>query len=345
MTTLHSSPAGPVRRSARRIRALTSAAAATAALALAAACGAPHTSEEPVRAIRIAVPYDSETPFNSCGLLKLDAAVKEAGGRLDVTVYPSGVIASEGESLEQVVTGHLDAAVAGPAFLGTWYEPAAVMEAPYAFESLEEMNEAAHSEVGQRIWDGFLAETGVRVLDTWWLGARHLMTQKPVRSPADLKGVRMRVPDNRLHMAGAAAMGATPMPVPLGETYIGLQQGLISAVEGPINTSDSNGFQEVTDYITLTGHIRTPVPILINENVWRAIPETDRQILQEQLVRLGDEAERCVEELDAQILDRWVRSGEITVVEDADIDAFRESVRSSVPDQFVWADTYRLLTH
>lgn len=297
-------------------------------------------NDDVVTSIRIANPYESGTPFNTCGMLELDEAIGAAGGGLDVEIFSDGLLGSEGETVEQVVTGELDGTVAGPAFLGKWYDPAAVMEAYYVFDSLESMNAAADGPEGTQLWDGFLDETGVRVVDTWWLGARHVMSTEPVRTPEDLSGVRMRVPDNQLHVRGAEAMGATPMPVPLGETYIGLQQGLISAVEGPMNTSDANGFHEVANYITLTGHVRTPVPVLISETVWQRIDEQDRQILTAELERLGNEAQRCTQEQDAEILRDWVDSGAVEIVDDADIDAFREAVRGNMPEQFEWADVY-----
>lgn len=301
-------------------------------------------SDGSMQALRIANPYDVSTPFNTCGMSNLPDAVREAGGNTEIEVFAGGVLGSESEALEQVVTGELDGTVAGPAFLGKWYEPAAVMEAPYVFDSVDEVNEAMETPAAEEIWEGFLDETGVRVLDTWWLGSRHLMSTEPVRSPEDLASVRMRVPNNDVHMAGASAMGASPMPVDLGETYIGLQQGLISAVEGPLNTSNSSGFQEVVDYITLTGHVRTPVPVTVNEQAWEQVPQGDREIIVEELIRLGDRAQECVEKEDREILDEWVESGQITVVEDADIDAFRKAVRSSVPQQFSWADEYERLS-
>ena len=142
------------------------------------------------------------------------------------------------------------------------------------------------------------------------------------------------------------ALGAIPVSMPAPDVYTSLARQTIDGTIFATSSIKPYQIDEMIKYVTVNSNFGGfIVTYCINENVWQAIPETDRQILQEQLVRLGDEAERCVEELDAQILDRWVRSGEITVVEDADIDAFRESVRSSVPDQFVWADTYRLLTH
>lgn len=313
--------------------------------ATAAAC-TPSNAEDTgaVQSIRLANPYESRTPFNSCGMSRLPEAVERAGSELDVEIYPDGSLGSEGETVEQVVTGELDGTVAGPAFLGKWYEPSAVMESYYVFDSLREMEQAADGPEGQRLWDRFRSETGVRVLDSWYLGARYLMSTEPIRTPEDLQGKRMRVPDNQLHMLGAAAMGATPMPVPLGETYIGLQQGLISAVEGPLNTSDAAGFQEVTNYITLTGHVRTPVPVMINEQIWNRIPDKDQRILVEQLRRLGDRATRCTERQDAKILRNWVRDGDITVVQDADLEAFRSAVRDQVTDDLGWADIYQRLT-
>ncbi len=317
--------------------------AALAAVALVAVTGCSATLKESAQSIRIASHFDSATPFNECGLAQLPDAVSDAGSDLNIEVFTDGTLGSESEAIEQVATGELDGTVAGPSALGKWHEPVSVLESAYVFDSLDEMNQAASEPQVEQLWDGFRDETGIRVVDAWWLGARHIMTKSPVRSPEDLAGTRMRSTDNNVHMANVRGLGADPLPVPLGETYIALQQGLVQSVEGPLNIADSNGFQEVADYITLTGHVYSPIPVTISESTWQELSESDREIVTEELHRLGGKVQQCVEEQDAEVLDKWVESGEMTVVEDADLEAFRDLAHSTIPEQFSWADVYNNL--
>lgn len=303
-------------------------------------CGGAGAANDSAQTFRFSSPVGSTTPTNVCGLSQLPEAMDEAGSGLDIEVYTDGVLASEAEALEQVASGDTEGAVAGIAALSKWHEPIGVLEAAYAFNSRDEMNEMIESDLIQDLLDEYREETGFRVLGLWNLGERHLLTKEPVRTPEDLRGVKMRSVDNDLHMANNRSLGADPMPVPLGDTYIGLQQGLVEAVEGPLNTSDALSFNEVVNYVTLTGHMQGTVAVIVDETKWQELTNSDAELMRNLVEEYSARIDECVKEADEEVLQEWTEAGDVEVVDDADIDMFRSQVRQELPSQFVWEDLY-----
>jgi tripartite ATP-independent transporter DctP family solute receptor len=194
-----------------------------------------------------------------------------AGVGLEVSVFPAAQLGSEAELLEQLVAGELELAIAGPSFLAMWYAEIGAFDAAYVFRDLDHMLDVAHGELIQPLWDELLKRYGVRVLDTWVYGSRHITSNKPIRHPDDLRGFRLRLPAARVWQASGEALGASPMPVAFAEVYMALQQGMADGQENPVPTIQAMGFHEVQKYLNLTGHIQSSIQILVNERVWQRL--------------------------------------------------------------------------
>ena len=165
-------------------------------------------------------------------------------------------------------------------------------------------------------------EHNVRILGTFYYGTRHLTTtDKPVYSPDDVKGMKIRVPESALYMSMIEAWGARATPMSLGELYLSLQTKVVDAQENPLTTFDAQKFYEVQKYVILTQHIICPNQIYINENVWQKISPEDQKIIQDAV----DEAiewhnEQIIQEEQALIEELEGRG--ITVIT-PDVEAFR----------------------
>lgn len=289
--------------------------------------------------------YAASYPVNECGTVPLAEEINDADSELDVTLFDGGQLGGESELLEQLITGQLEMAIVGPTFLEKWHEPIGITEAPYLFETADDLMEYGRSERGMQLREEFLEKTDVRILDMWLYGTRHVMADGAATAPEDFGGTRMRSGNTPLYTAMIDALGASPTPMPLGDVYIALQQGMISSVEGPIATAETNKFNEVITHAILTGHTHTPIFPLIAEDVWQGLSTADQELLTETVTRYGEAVSECLAETDERLLDSWRESGEVTVVEpeDIDLDAFRESVREQVPGGFSWDEEYRRL--
>jgi TRAP-type transport system periplasmic protein len=294
--------------------------------------------------LRLAHVYELNAPTHACGAAGFAKKISEADLGLEVRVFPAAQLGSEAELLEQLVTGQLDMAIAGPSFLAAWHAPIGIFDAAYAFKSTDHLMEFAHGPEGENLWQELRADHGIRVLDTWFYGERHVTSKKPVRQPEDLKGFRLRVPHARVWLATGQALGASPTPIPFSEVYLALQQGIVDGQENPIPTIKAMGFHEVQTHLNFTRHIQSSTQLLISERVWEKLDENQRVALLEIARAAGDATRQCIERDDKQILEEWRSTGRLQIVENVQIEAFRQRARLHFSQGFVFSPLYLEIT-
>ncbi|MCT1446038.1 DctP family TRAP transporter solute-binding subunit [Brevibacterium casei] len=282
--------------------------------------------------------YEASHPVNSCGLEPMKEELAAKG--FNVLIYPAAQIGSEAEMVEQVATGALDFVNSGPSFLGAWYPEAAVLDGAYLAADAAELQAATTGDIMTGVFDRMAAETDLRVVRNFYYGARQVTANKPVRTPADLNGLKIRTPDAPLYLTTLDIMGATATPMALSEVYLGLQQNTIDAQENPIPTIASAKFYEVQDYISITEHIVQGVYLVGNQRLLDSMDPAKRDILTQAIDDARVRVEECTVKQEKEILADWKKTGEITVVDDVDIDAFRDLVAKELPNRVTWGDTY-----
>ncbi|MCD6462637.1 MAG: sialic acid TRAP transporter substrate-binding protein SiaP [Thermotogae bacterium] len=205
-----------------------------------------------------------------------------SGGKIKVEVYHSGQLGDQKTALLAVMRGDLemtsDAAPSWFADLGGMPE-FGVFGAAYVFKDLDHMYRVMSSKMVQELFDKLAKKTNLRVLDTWYLGTRELnLTKKagPVRRPEDLKGIKLRMPNNKAFLDMGRALGAKPTPMGFGEVYLALKTGTIDGQDNPLPTDLAAKFVEVTHYIILTDHQIGMINPVINEKLWQSMPEEYR---------------------------------------------------------------------
>jgi len=208
------------------------------------------------------------------------AEVVEAlsGGKVKVEIYHSGQLGNQKTSLLAVMRGDLEMACdAGP----SWFADLAnmpefgVFNAAYVFKDLDHMYRVMTGPIAKEYFDKLAKKTGLRVLDIWYLGTRELnLTKKAgvVKKPEDLKGIKLRMPNNKAFLDMGKALGATPTPMGFGEVYLALKTGTIDGQDNPLPTDLAAKFVEVTHYIVLTDHSIGMITPVINEKLWQSMP-------------------------------------------------------------------------
>ena len=316
-----------------------------AAILVASLCGcqSENTEDGPLR-LRMAHVYEVSAPTHAYGTAHLAERLQQATDDLDITVYPAAQLGSEAELLEQLVAGELDLAISGPSFLAMWHPPLGVFDAAFCSRDLDHMLEMARGEQMAPHWEALRTKYDVRVLDTWAYGSRHITSNVPIRHPNDLEGFRLRMPGASVWQASGAALGASPMPISFGEVYLALQQGIADGQENPVPVIKAMGFHEVQEYLNLTGHIQSSVQILMNERTWQRMSETQQQALLKTVRELGDEVYRGTVEDEAKLIEAWRKDGSMKIVEDVDVDAFRERARKHFAQGFAFSELYNQIT-
>ncbi len=297
-----------------------------------------------VNRLRLGHVYEVKSPTHAFGTAHLNERLADAGVDLKISVYPAAQLGSEAELLEQLVAGEIDLTIAGPSFLAMWHPPLGAFDAAYAFADLEHMLEVADSSLMAPHWEQLRQRFGVRVLGTWAYGARHITSNRPIRTPEDLKGFRLRMPGARVWQESGAALGASPMPMAFSEVYMALQQGIADGQENPVPVIQTMGFHEVQRYLSLTGHIQSSIQLLISERAWRRLDQAQQQALSDVVDDLGRDVLVGIREQERELLDLWRSEGPMQVIDDVDVDAFRRRARAYFADGFAFSSLYREIT-
>ena len=288
--------------------------------------------------LRLAHVYDAGQPFEECGVSTLKEELQGSG--LQIDSFPAAQLGSEAESLEQVENGSLDMAIAGPSFLGVWHKPAEVLDAAYLIEDVDHYVEAVEGETMQTVFDDLYESSDIKALSSWYYGTRHVTADKEISGPEDFRGLKIRTPNAPLYLENIKAMGGTATPMALDEVYLALQQGVIDAQENPIPTIATAKFNEVQDYINLTGHMVQGVHVTTGRTVYEGLSEEQRTALDSAMDAAADATRECIEEQEQSVLEEWRNGDGIQVNENVDREAFAAAAEEALSEQ-PWADVYQ----
>ncbi|MCG8639682.1 MAG: TRAP transporter substrate-binding protein [Desulfobacterales bacterium] len=261
------------------------------------------------------------------GLLKLAEIVKErSNGELEIKVFADRQLGEEREMVEGLQFGTVDITVVSTGPLGGFVGEINVLDLPFLFKNREHAYGVFDGPIGDELLAKF-DKIGIKGAAIWENGWRHLTTKKPVSSPADIKGLKMRTMANEIHIAAFKALGAGPVPMAWGEVYTSLDQGVIDAQENPITVIYTNSLWEVQNYVTLTGHVYGPHVALISKKSLGKLPEKLQKILVE-AIKEASSYQRQVsmkieEEQSKQLLEKGMK------INPVDLAPFQEGSRSA----------------
>lgn len=197
------------------------------------------------------------------------------GGRIEVQVFPNESLGKEIDLINGMQLGTVDMTITGES-LQNWTPMAALLAVPYAYASLADMDAVAGGAIGERIVADIIAKAQIRPIAYFARGPRNLTSNRPIASPADLNGLKLRVPNVPLFVDVWRALGAQPTPMAFSEVFTSLQNGTIEAQENPLALIKSASFNEVQSHVNLTEHVRSWIYLTLSERTWAKLSEADR---------------------------------------------------------------------
>lgn len=252
-------------------------------------------------------------------------------GRLQLDIFPNGQLGSEPQTLEQVQAGSLDVAKVGGATLGSFIPVAKVFSLPYLFEDGDHYWEVLNGEIGQELL-GELAiagngqPSGFRGLTYYDAGSRNFYAKKPIESPADLKGMKIRVMNDPVAIDTMKAMGASPTPISWGELYTALQMGVVDGAENNPPSFVSSRHFEVCKEFTFDHHSRIPDVLIIAESTWNSLTEEEREWISQAAADSSEFQRRAWAEGVDEALEQMEAEG--VTVHEVDLEPFKEATES-----------------
>jgi tripartite ATP-independent transporter DctP family solute receptor len=207
-----------------------------------------------------------------------EVLAKKSGGKYKIKVFNKGALGTEKETIDQVKIGALDMTRVNISPMNAICQKTLVPTMPFLFHSVEHMRKSLDGPAGEEILNSCEAQgfIGLAFYDS---GARSIYAKKPVKSVADVKGLKIRVQQSDLWVALISAMGANPTPMPFGEVYTGLKTGLIDAAENNIPSFDTTKHYESAKYYSKTEHSMAPEILLMSKIAWDKLPKADQDMI------------------------------------------------------------------
>ena len=251
-----------------------------------------------------------------------DAVEKGSGGKISIKVHHSSALGDQTSSIESMQIGTIDIATVETPI--TTVDPVlGGVNLPYMFKNREHIAAALGGEAGEWI-EKRLAAKGLRVLGFLEGGFRQITNNvRPIVTPADLKGVKMRTPGSKLRIKIFNHYGANASPLPFKELYTALQTGVFDGQENPVIWAKTTRFYEVQKYLSMTNHLYTVTYLLMSENKYQALPDDLKALVK----KAGADAAAYSVELgvkaDTEIVDFLKQQG--MKVNDANVQSFVEA--------------------
>lgn len=260
---------------------------------------------------------------------------QKSNGRLNIEIYPNSQLGAERDVIAGIQLGTVDMTMSGES-LQNWAPKAALLAVPYALRDSDHLAKVANGEIGKNIEEEIVARTGLVPIAWFERGARNLTTNKPVKTPTDLKGLTIRVPNVPIFVSTWSKLGAKPTPMAFSEVFTALQQGTVDGQENPLSLIKSASFFEVQKYVNQTEHVRSWIYVLIGKRQLEKLPEDLQKVLLESAKEMQAYEHQLSTEAETQLVGELKEKGMQFIEVDQEkfrqiaIPAVKESLKGEV---------------
>lgn len=294
---------------------------AAATLAVAGSAGAATT-------IRLGwTTADSEVdPYAIAAHYFAEELEKAAPGEFEVEFFPNHQLGNEIAMLQGMQLGTLDAGVITSTQVSTIVPAFQLNDLPFLYGSTEQAHQVLDGEVGQELLSR-LSDKGIVGLGFAEAGFRHVINNvRPIRTPTDLDGIKLRVQPSDLFIASFRALGANPVPMAWSDVFTAVQQGTVDGLEIPLAVIYANKYPEVTQYLSLTRHTYNALPLLMSKQFFdRLSPELQQAV--REAARQAIERQRATVAGNNDVILQQIREAGMEVNEVEDVGVFRDQVQ------------------
>ncbi|MBL4597528.1 MAG: sialic acid TRAP transporter substrate-binding protein SiaP [Rhizobiaceae bacterium] len=268
--------------------------------------------------------YESGSAYHITAEWAATEIAKRTDGRVELKVFPASSLGKEVEINEGLGIGAVDIIYTGPSFVERYYGPIAISDYPFIMRGWDHWLSYRGSDLFKELSAGYHDATGNQVMGLVYYGQRHVTSNKPILTPADMKGLKIRVPNSPVMLMFPNAVGANPTPMAFSEVYLALQQGVVDAQENPLPTIKFKKFYEVQTNINLTGHILNSLLIIASDDALARIGD-DKAVVQEILDIAALKVSKEINQSEIDLIS-WFRDQGIKVNE-VDKKPFQDAVK------------------
>jgi C4-dicarboxylate-binding protein DctP len=245
---------------------------------LALALGTAHA--QPPIVLKFSHVVAENTPKGKGALKFKELAESRTKGAVKVEVYPNSQLFKDGEEMQMLQLGNVQMLAPSVSKFGPLgvreYE---VFDLPYIFDSYDDLHAVTGGKVGRDLFTK-LESKGIIGLAYWDNGFKVMSANKPLRTPADFRGLKMRIQSSKVLDAQMRALGATPQVMAFSEVYQALQTGVVDGTENPPSNLYTQKMNEVQKYVTLSNHGVVEYAVIVNKKFWDGLPANIRSTLE-----------------------------------------------------------------
>ncbi len=336
------SAAAPVASSAQPTASAAQPAASAAQPTSGAAAAQPASSAEKKVTIKLAHTIQPTDPIGQGATKFKDVVEKESNGSITVQIYPNNELGGENQLFDQLKQGSIQMAITAAGTAGNLVPDIAVMDAPYVWKDWASEQAVMKGPIFKHFQDEFASQQGLELLSgTWYYGLRNLTANKPVKTPDDAKGLKIRTPPAPVNLLAGQVLGGDPTPMDFAQVYLALKSGTIDAEENPLTTIFSNKLYEVQKYIILTHHQQQSQVVWTSVKFWNSLSPAQQKAVQDGVQQGGDLAANLAQKADADLLTKLQAMQGVTVITNPDYAAFEARAKQLVPSmKDKWGDLY-----
>jgi TRAP-type transport system periplasmic protein len=253
-----------------------------------------------------------------------DALQEEMGEAVAIEYFDGGTLGDEIVHMEMVRTGQLDVIPIGSDAVqldSKW----AIFDMPFLIPDREVAAKILDGEIGAELTQSMRENADLQVIGFGEIGFRNITNNvRPVVTPEDLQGLKLRTPGSKTRILAFQMLGATPVTMNIGELYLALQQGTVDGQENPLGNIKAFSWQEVQDYLSLSGHVYTPITLVMNGARWDGLSEEHQTAVRNAAQKAVQHSREFGANADATLLDELSQSMEVNQI---DVGAFQEAAK------------------
>ncbi|MGE4585116.1 MAG: TRAP transporter substrate-binding protein [Sphaerochaeta sp.] len=278
--------------------------------------------------------------WHKAALFFAEKVAEKTNGTVKVEVYPNSTIGNDRDMAEGLQLGSVDfALIAG--VLGNFEPSLQILELPYLIENEQHLRNVIYGPIGQELFDRLLKSSNIRGLTYWERGPRQLTSNYPINTIADVKGLKLRLPEIPAMLAYWKAAGANPTPMAWGEVYSALQQKVIDGQENPIPYIHSARLEEVQSYIAMTSHKYEYVTISMSNLTYEKLNAEQQKAVYEAASESAEYQNKLVADLtDSLFKDLQAKGMKVTYPDRAPFIAVAQKVNEEFASK-IDADLYK----
>ncbi|MDO6822888.1 TRAP transporter substrate-binding protein [Marinobacter sp. 1_MG-2023] len=283
------------------------------------------TDMDPVT-LRLAHVVNEQDGFHIAAVKFQDLVAERTEGAVSIELYPNASLGDERTLLEGMQIGTVDMGVITNGPVANFVEEMAVFELPFLFPSPQAAYEVLDGPIGQELLDK-LSEVNLKGLAYAERGFRNLTnSERPVNTPEDLDGLRIRVMENPVYVDTFRALGANAIPMAWTEALTAMQQGTIDGQENPVNVVHSFKLNETQNYMTLSRHTYAPAIFVMGMPAWNKLPKAAQDVLSQAAQEAAEHERQVNAEMASKQLEE-LRAAGMQINDEPDIKAFQSAVK------------------